>query len=294
MVRPSRARAPKAPRATAAARPGEPWADRAPAALRPLIVLLFALTVIPVLLWLHPVGDYFTETDFYGGYAPGVRALLAHGLDPARYGVVGPVYELVLGLLSLLPVELYRLAQFLSLAATAGFALLFSGWIERRFGRGAGWITALLVVTNPTVFRYAYTASTDALFAFVLVLAFTLAFPARPTRTSSLLAGLVAGIATLTRYTGIAFVPLGLLAPWWPGRTPVGRPLAACGAFLAGVLLVFAPWWAFTAARGAPPALRFYHNLAYDVYARARGITWDDYQDKIEAEFPTFASVLAK
>jgi tetratricopeptide (TPR) repeat protein len=270
--------------------------DAGAAALRPAIVLLFAAVVIPVLLWLHPVGDYFVETDFYGGYAPGVRALFAHGLDPARYGVVGPVYELVLGLLSLLPVELYRLAQFLSLGSTVLALLLFSGWMERRCGRGAGWISALLAATNPTVFRYAYTASTDAPFACLLVASFVTLFPAAPRLRALVLAGLLAGLATLTRYTGIALVPLGVIATLWPGAANpwAGRRLAACGAWLGGVLLVLAPWWAFTAARGAPPALRFYHNLAYEVYARARGVTWDDYQKNLESQFPTFGSVIAR
>ena len=294
MVRPSRVR-PAAARA-AVPRKVEPWADRAPRALRPAIVLLFACTVTPVLLWLHPVGDYFVETDFYGGYAPGVRALFAHGLDPARYGVVGPVYELLLGLLSLTRLDLFRLAQFLSLGSTVLALLLFSGWMERRFGRGAGWISALLVATNPTVFRYAYTASTDAPFAGLLVAAFVLTFPRAPRPRTLLLAGLVAGLATLTRYTGIAIVPLGVVATLWPGPSNpwAGRRLQGLAAYLAGVLLVFAPWWAFTASQGAPPALRFYHNLAYEVYARARGVTWDDYQRKLESEFPTFRSVISR
>jgi len=294
MVRPSRVR----PAAARAAVPGnqEPWADRVPRALRPAIVLLFACTVTPVLLWMHPVGDYFVETDFYGGYAPGVRALFAHGLDPARYGVVGPVYELVLGLLSLTRLDLFRLAQFLSLGSTVLALLLFSGWMEQRHGRGAGWISALLIATNPTVFRYAYTASTDALFAFLLVGAFVLMFPREPRPKTLFLAGLVAALATLTRYTGIAIVPLGVLAVAWPGAANPwsGRRVAGLLAYVLGIVLVFAPWWAFTASRGAPHALRFYHNLAYEVYARARGVTWDDYQRKLEAEFPTFRSVLAR
>src|SRR5678809_1133188 len=110
MPKPSRAR-------PAAARNLVPWADRVPPALRLSIVLLFTASVIPVLLFLHPVGDYFVETDFYGGYAPGVKALFAHGLDPARYGVVGPVYELVLGLAGVSGLDLFRLAQLLSLAS---------------------------------------------------------------------------------------------------------------------------------------------------------------------------------
>jgi tetratricopeptide (TPR) repeat protein len=265
-----------------------------PEALRPAIVLLFLAVVTPVLLWLHPVGDYFVETDFYGGYAPGVRALLASGLDPARYGVVGPVYELVLGLLALTRLDLFRLAQFLSLASSALAILLLSGWTSLRFGRGAGWITALLVATNPTVVRYAYTASTDAPFVFLLVASFVLMFPRVPARPALLLAGIVAGLATLTRYTGIAIVPLGILATLGPGRAWAGQRVKACGAFLLGVLLVLGPWLAFTGMRGQPPALRFYHNLAYEVYARARGVTWDNYQLSLQKEFPTFRSVIEK
>jgi tetratricopeptide (TPR) repeat protein len=260
-------------------------------------VLLFACVVTPVLLFLHPVGDYFVETDFYGGYAPGVRALWATGLDPSRYGVIGPVYEIVLGLLALTRVDLFRLAQFLSLGSTVLTIALASHWVGRRFGSGAGWISALLMATNPTTVRYAYTASTDALFVLVLTAAFVALFPpgegVPPTRRM-LLAGLLAGLATLTRYTGIAIVPLGLLVPLWPGVSNPwsGRRVRATALFALGVFLVFGPWWGFTTIRGAPPTLRFYHNLAYEVYARARGVTWDNYQLSLQKEFPTFRSVI--
>jgi 4-amino-4-deoxy-L-arabinose transferase-like glycosyltransferase len=273
-----------------------PWADRAPEGLRISIVLLFACAVTPVLLWMHPVGDYFVETDFYGGYAPAVHALWAHGLDVSRYGVVGPVYELVLGLLGLTRIDLFRLAQFLSLFGSALTIFLLSGWMEKRFGRGAGWITALLMATNPTVVRYAYTASTDAPFTALLTASFVLLFPHAARRSALFLSGILAGLATLTRYTGIAFVPLGLLATLWPGRAIPwsGQRAKACAAFVLGVLLVFGPWWAFTRSQGPPRALRFYHNLAYEVYARARGVTWDNYQLSLEKEFPTFRSVIEK
>ncbi len=275
------------------------WADRVPEGTRWAIVLLFAAAVTPVLLWKHPVGDYFVETDFYGGYEPGARALLARGLDPVRYGVVGPVYEIVLAALKLTGLDLFRAAQFLSLASMTATIAIASGWLEKRLGRGAGWVSALLLTTNPTVVRYAYTASTDALYLALLTAAFACTFPA-PGESARMprlaLAGALAGLATLTRYTGIALVPLGILAALWPGAGNPwrNRRLRAVGAFAVGTLVVFAPWWAFTAASGAPPTLRFYHNLAYEVFARSRGITWDDYQMSLEKEFPTFRSVLER
>src|SRR5690349_24804376 len=77
--------------------PAPAWADALRPGVRWAIVALFVAATLPVLVWMHPVGDYFTETDFYGGYAPGVHALWGHGLDPSRYGAVGPVFELLLG-----------------------------------------------------------------------------------------------------------------------------------------------------------------------------------------------------
>jgi 4-amino-4-deoxy-L-arabinose transferase-like glycosyltransferase len=283
-------------RAPAAERRERSWAERVPAVARWAIVVLFVAALIPVLLFLHPVGDYFVETDFYGGYAPGVHALWAHGPDPARYGVVGPVYELVLGAIGASGLDLFRLAQFLSLASMAGAIALWASWAERRVHPGLGWIVALLCATNPTLVRYAYTASTDAFALFLVSAAFVALFPAVATPRAMAIAGLLAGVATLTRYTGIVLVPLGLAVALWPGRSsPWHRQRArAATAFGLGVLAVFGPWWGFTLARGAPPPLRFYHNLAYDVYARARGITWDDYQLTLEKEFPSLRSVIER
>src|SRR5262245_53092806 len=71
-------------------------------------IMLAGWTVVAgaalLLLWLalayHRVGDYLTESDFYGGYAEGA-AMIRHGrLDAARYQVVGPVYEIVVALAS--------------------------------------------------------------------------------------------------------------------------------------------------------------------------------------------------
>jgi 4-amino-4-deoxy-L-arabinose transferase-like glycosyltransferase len=267
-----------------------------PAGARAAVIVLFAALAAPVLWFLHPVGDYFVETDFYGGYAPGVHALWAHGLDPSRYGVVGPVYELVLALLGLSGLDLFRLAQALSLVATLATLALWSQWFAGRFGRGAGWIAALLIASNPTVFRYSYTASTDALFVALASAAFVCLFPRTPRRGALAAAGALAGLATLTRYTGIVLVPLGVLATVWPwGMSPWrGRRVRSTAVFLLAVLAVLGPWWVVVTMKGAPPTLRFYHNLAYEVYARARGLTWDEYQVHLEEEFPTLGAVLAK
>src|SRR5438876_9068411 len=79
------------PRETAVSR------SRAPAAPR-LAPAFLVLAAASALAWTafrnHPVGDYFTESDFYGGYASGARLIQQGRLDFSRYTVVGPVHEL--------------------------------------------------------------------------------------------------------------------------------------------------------------------------------------------------------
>jgi len=49
-----------------------------------------ALALVALALGPHRIGDYYTESDFYGGYAPGALQIQAGHLDAGRYGVVGP------------------------------------------------------------------------------------------------------------------------------------------------------------------------------------------------------------
>src|SRR5438128_4413883 len=63
---------------------------------------IWAIAGVLLTAWLaivwgpHRIGDYWAESDFYGGYVEGARAILRGQLDPSRYSVVGPVYEIVL------------------------------------------------------------------------------------------------------------------------------------------------------------------------------------------------------
>src|SRR5947209_2421539 len=101
---------------------GERWAS--PAAWS--VITAFGATLLWIAVALHPVGDYYTESDFYGGYASGARAI-QHGIvDPSRYPVVGPGYEFALALLGLAGSDLFTVGKLLSVAcATATLALWF-------------------------------------------------------------------------------------------------------------------------------------------------------------------------
>src|SRR5262245_24801971 len=129
----------------------------------------------------HRIGDYFTETDFYGGYAIGAKALLAGHLDPARYGVVGPGYEVALALMGLAVPDLLLAAELLSVLSAVAGMVLWARLLTRRADPRLALGLTLFIATNGTLFRYGYSATTDALAWAIQALAlFLLLARARP------------------------------------------------------------------------------------------------------------------
>ena len=75
------------------------------------LAALLGLALLAVALGPHRIGDYSTETDFYGAYADGARMIQQGRLDPTRYGVVGPGYEVALALTGFLVRDLFVAAE---------------------------------------------------------------------------------------------------------------------------------------------------------------------------------------
>ena len=85
---------------------------------------------------LHVVGDYSTESDFYGGYAQGARLIQQGRVDPARYDVVGPGYDLVLALVGFVVRDLFSAARLISVASAVATMVLWRAILRRRAGAG--------------------------------------------------------------------------------------------------------------------------------------------------------------
>jgi len=269
--------------------PGEErWLVRAAYALAALL----GLALLVFVLGPHRVGDYMTETDFYGQYAAGAR-LVQHGhLDPARYGVVGPVYEIVLGLVGFVLRDLFLAAGLLSVAASVGAVLLWFALLRRRADARAGLVTALFMAANAFFFRYGYAVTTDAL-AVALQAATLFVLLARGGPRAALGTGLLAALAFLTRYNAVYLVPAGLAAIL-AGATAHGRRARAAGLFVLGFLAPVVPWVLYSLARGSGFSFQLHHNIAYEVFARARGIPWDEYQRTLQPQFRSLADVIAR
>jgi Dolichyl-phosphate-mannose-protein mannosyltransferase len=133
----------------------------------------------------------------------------------------------------------------------AGSALLLAYAARKVAGPRAGWWAAGLLIAGATALRP--TDAQAANFAHLALLPGCGAIVAARagSRRSALLAGVLVGIATLTRQTWvIGVVPSGYAAWWWGGRR-LERPLmvlAGTAATVAAVAVVvpFGPFWHWT------------------------------------------------
>src|SRR5262245_2879606 len=166
-ARPSRPAKPRGSFRLNAAPPAEPPPGRGWRTAALVVVAVLGAALLAMALGPHTVGDYFTETDFYGGYAEGARALQHGHLDPSRYGVVGPGYEVALALAGLVVRDLLLAAELISVLSVVAGVWLWVALIARRANARLAFATSLFLATNATLFRYGYSATTDA-FAWAL------------------------------------------------------------------------------------------------------------------------------
>ncbi|HUK62643.1 MAG TPA: glycosyltransferase family 39 protein [Dongiaceae bacterium] len=274
-----------------AAAPGDRTVRMARWALVVLLVLCGG-ALLAIILGPHKIGDYFTETDFYGSYGPGARALQHGHLDPARYGVVGPVYEIVLALVGFVIRDLFLAAQLVSLVATLVTLWLWARLLERRADIRLGLAAAALMAVNPVFLRYGFSATTDALGMALQVAALAALLTGRDTRAAGW-AGVLTALAFLTRYTNGVLIVAGLvsIAAGW---TLHAKRRAALLAFAGGVVTLTVPWIAWSLAHGGQFASQLHHNIAYDVFARPQGMVWDDYQRKLQPQFHSLWDVIRR
>ena len=108
-----------------------PWLDRAAW----LAIAVFAAAALAMVFGPHSVGDVFTETDFYGSYGPGAKRLLQGHLDVSRYGVVGPLFEMLLAAVGLVVRDLFLAAELIAVVSMTVVLGCWHALIARRAGR---------------------------------------------------------------------------------------------------------------------------------------------------------------
>jgi dolichyl-phosphate-mannose-protein mannosyltransferase len=282
---------------TPAAWPALTWAAFA-------VVAVYAALTFGLAFGPHRVGDVFTETDFYGSYGPGAR-LIQHGhLIPSRYGVVGPVFELLLAATGFVVRDLFLAAGLIAALSMTAALLLWWSLFARRAGPAVALVAVVLMATNAQCFRYGWSVTTDAPAFALQAAALWALLGARgtdaergpvPSPRRLFAAGALAAFAFLTRYNSVALLPAGLLAIGlgWNGVEKGGR-LRSALVFAAGFLAPVLPWVLYSVSHGGAMRFQLHHNIAYEVFARPHGIVWDVYEHEMEGQFPTPWSVLAR
>ena len=298
--RPRRAEKPQASRPPARSTPAGPRlaGDPSPGArtgkLAPIVAASIGAALAAFLLFMitgpHRIGDYMAETDFYGAYAGGAK-LIQHGhLVPGRYGVIGPVYEILLGLTGFVVPNLFVAAELLSLLATLATLGFWFAILWRRMDIRIALAAVALYAVNPFVFRYGYSATTDAVSVAIQSACLWLLL-AREGPRAAFLAGLLAAAAFLTRYNAIFLLPAGLLVF---ALRPAGSRRAGALRFAGGFIAPVVPWVLFCLASGTRFSFQLHHNIAYEVYARAKGIPWDNYQRFLQPQFHNLWDVIRR
>jgi len=152
------------------------------------------------------IGDYGVETDFYVAYVPQAKELLNGNFIVDQYR--GPVYQLFLAVTGFLfRYDYFFAGKFLNVIS-ASIALYFiSKIVGSIFSREGAFITVLLVAVNQVFLRYSYTPGTDMLFLalYTSSLYFILKNDELDYK-NLLIAGILSGLAYLTRYTGISLI----------------------------------------------------------------------------------------
>ncbi len=278
----------------ATAPPPEPRELRSPAALLAWgAIAAVGIALLAIALGPHRVGDYYTETDFYGGYGPGARLLQRGVFDASRYGVSGPAFDAALALLGAVVPNLFVAGEAIAIASALATLALWFTLLRGRAGVTAAAWTTVLLAANATFLRYGYSATTDAMALALQAGALHLAL-ARRGRPRPLLAGVCLALAVMTRYTAAVLLPVLLLAPALVPPTAGRSRLRDALLALAGFALAALPFVALSLRQGHVPGELLFHNVAYDAFASGRGRTLADYQAFAQPGIHSLGETLAR
>jgi tetratricopeptide (TPR) repeat protein len=270
---------------------------------------VFVTGVVSFGFW--SVGGYGVETDAFAGYLPDTARLL-EGSFTTLDGFKGPGFHIGLAIVGMVVGDLFMAAKLLALGSAAVVLSLVFRMVRQHADSVTAWIVYGLIATNAQFVLYTIQIGTDMYFlALAITTAYLLLKRRGTTRVAksrfAALAGVLAGLAYLTRYNGLFLLVSGvviyLLADWkeipkvdeesdtipetW--RTRFTRTAAFTGA----AVLVLLPWSLFTYIKGRGFLYNAnYKNIAYEMYGRGV-VPWDQFWEYLAPAFSGFGDVLS-
>lgn len=255
------------------------------------IVLAVAFGLYLTLAFLHRIGGYGVETDFYGSYAVETLHIL-HGQgyhEPDH----GPGYPVMLIPFYLVLRDLFWAGKLLTILSAIAVIYLSYKLFENLFSGKLAFLTSILLAINLTPF--AYLAGNDLFFAALAVASVYLIYRGKKvTSRGLLLSGLVAGYAFMTRLNAIVLpVWLGatilLLQQGKWSRTQKARSLAL---FLSVFVVAAGPWLVVNLLhRGNPFATDVYQTIGAGM-GQSASIAWAEEKGEVAQRYHGLLDVL--
>lgn len=230
-----------------------------------LVCLAFLIAWGWMAVFGRPIGDYGVETDFYGDSAVQARKWMSGEI--ARTSFRGPAYYILIGLLGKIVGDLFLTAKLLSVVSAVAGIRIAGGVLRRLWNPTVALVAVLFIAGNPSFTAYTFRACTDTFFWLLVAVVLWLLF-ADPDRSRNwILAGVVAGVAYLSRYNGAGLVPGCLFAAFFLVR-PLPRALRFGLLFLVPFVVVILPWCFFLwKSTGNPFWSGNYKNVAMAVFS---------------------------
>ena len=257
------------------------------------IATVYAVVIAILALKYHLVGDYGVETDFFWSYVPEAKKVLGGSFVIEDFR--GPGYPTVLAGAFLLFRDYFRAGILLSVLAASGTLFFAFELLRRLFRADVAIVGTALVALNRTFIQYSYSAGTDMVFnAMVTATAYFLLKDEQRKPLNMIIAGVLAGIAYLTRYNGVFVVLAVPVIVLLVDRTnsSLKERVVSGGTFLAAFLMTIAPWGTFCLIeKGSFFYNRNYLNIAYEMFAKGR-VPWDQYWNVEVTKYASLASVI--
>lgn len=248
----------------------------------------------------RPIGDYGLETDFYWSYGPQAKEFLNGNLiiDQNR----GPVYQIVLaGFALIFGKDFFMAGKFLNVLFASVTLFFISKIISSIFNMKAALWVVLFVVVNNFFLKFSYEPGTDMLFlVFYTSAIFYILKNKNLDHRNFLIAGVLSGIAYLTRYTAISLflsVMIILLITIHKNyksdvRLTIGRICKPFLFYFAPVIVMIVAWGMVCLQKTG----KFFYNMnylntAFAVY-KSEDTPPDEWTSKYQDSFTSYYDVI--
>ncbi len=227
------------------------------------------LVILPVLIYAIATGFLLIQLDVIAGWGDPVEYMEgAENLKEYDSAFHPPLYPVIVAGVRVITGDVFWAGKLVSLLS--GIAVVILTWMLGRLcfnSNRVALLAALLVSLSPVMIRYGYVVGSD-MFGTALFLAsvYVLAVAGRGSTKILLVAGVLGGLAYLTRSIFVAIVPAALLFILFatPGRP--GKRITKSAWYLVAFVLTIAPWCVLCLVRHGHLHNLNYANVAFAMF----------------------------